>query len=134
MENRNSTKAECVESHISKLESLVLSSGKESSISLRDSVKMESEVRGLQNDVTQSVEKQRDETNCGEKECSHLYELKTKEGMLIMNENFEGKGWGCSEERPSQHGSPSQAHLEMSKKPFANLVSDDDNGERLRWI
>ncbi|RZC47883.1 hypothetical protein C5167_040829 [Papaver somniferum] len=43
----------------------------------------------------------------------------------------EGKGWGCSEERPSQHGSSSQNHLEMSTKAFVNLVSDDDSGECL---
>ncbi|XP_026424633.1 uncharacterized protein LOC113320924 isoform X2 [Papaver somniferum] len=36
----------------------------------------------------------------------------------------EVNGWGCAEERPSQHGSSSQDHLDMSKEPFADWVSD----------
>ncbi|XP_026378700.1 uncharacterized protein LOC113273151 [Papaver somniferum] len=99
-------------------------------IDLCDSVKIEPEALSLQNDVTQSGEKQTDETSCRGKEYSHVYELQTKEEVLNMYENVEqGKGWGCSEERPSQHGLPSQNHLEMSKKPYVNLVSDDHNGE-----
>ncbi|XP_026423448.1 uncharacterized protein LOC113319397 isoform X2 [Papaver somniferum] len=144
MDDKISTVEGCVESRISKLESLVLRSGKESSIlrcvQLRHSEKMESEVQGSQNDVSQRCEKQTDEN--GSKD-SDAYECKTKEKVLNVydadclrvsseGENVgERKGWGCSEERPSQHGSSSQDHLEMSTEPFVNFVSDDDSVEIL---
>ncbi|XP_026423383.1 uncharacterized protein LOC113319336 isoform X1 [Papaver somniferum] len=154
MDNRISIMEGSVESRISKLESLVLRSGKGSSImrcvELRDSAKIESEACGSQNNVTQSGGKQRDENNrsrtnaetssVGRKD-SHVHECKEKVlnvfgvGSLRLssgNENVEeGKGFGCSEKRPSQHGSSSQDHLEMSVNPFLNLVSDDDSVEVL---
>ncbi|XP_026433744.1 uncharacterized protein LOC113331222 [Papaver somniferum] len=44
--------------------------------------------------------------------------------LSSRGENIEeGKGGGYVEERPSQHGSLSQDHLEMSQKPFVNVVS-----------
>ncbi|KAI3848012.1 hypothetical protein MKX03_001124 [Papaver bracteatum] len=144
MDNKISTMEGCVESRISKLASLILRSGKESSIlrcvQLRHSEKIESEAQGSQNDVTQSGEKQRDEKD---RKDSHVYECKTKEKVLNVydagslrlsseGENVEErKGWGCSEERPSQHGSSSRDHQELSTEPFVNLVSDDDSVEIL---
>ncbi|RZC88736.1 hypothetical protein C5167_031111, partial [Papaver somniferum] len=99
--------------------------------------KIESEARGLQNEITQTGEKQRDENMSkpnaetrgeGSKD-SRAYELKAEEKVLNVE---EGKGWGCLEERPSQHGSSSQADLEMCKKTFVNLVSDSiDGGDSL---
>ncbi|XP_026421270.1 uncharacterized protein LOC113317363 isoform X2 [Papaver somniferum] len=158
-----------LESRVSNLESLVLRNGKGSSIlrcvELHNAENMEAEARGLQNEVTQSGEKQKDknsrsipnvENNNGGGKDSHVYELKTEEKVLVYDvginkhresesefprysavnmscgsldlssrgENIEeGKGWGYVEERPSQHGSLSQDHLEMSQKPFVNVVS-----------
>ncbi|XP_026436067.1 trichohyalin-like isoform X3 [Papaver somniferum] len=140
MENENSTIG-CVETRISNLVSLVPGNGKESSIlrcqELSYSEKIESEARGLQNEITQTGEKQRDENMSkpnaetrgeGSKD-SRAYELKAEEKVLNVE---EGKGWGCLEERPSQHGSSSQADLEMCKKTFVNLVSDSiDGGDSL---
>ncbi|XP_026432886.1 uncharacterized protein LOC113330238 isoform X1 [Papaver somniferum] len=142
MDNKISTMEGCVESRISKLESQVLRSGKESSIlrcvQLHHCEKIESDTRGSQNDVTQSVEKLRDEND---RMDSDVYGCKTKEKVLYdagslrvssEGENVEErKGLGCSEERPSQHGSSSQDHLEMSTEPFVHLVSDDDSVEIL---
>ncbi|XP_026439838.1 uncharacterized protein LOC113338675 [Papaver somniferum] len=81
------------------------------------------------------------ETSSGGRKDSHVYECKEKVlnvcdvGSLHLSsggENVqEGKGCGCSEERPPQHGSSSQDHLEMSMNPFVNLVSDDDSAEIL---
>ncbi|KAI3836338.1 hypothetical protein MKX03_020826 [Papaver bracteatum] len=136
MENENSTIG-CVETCVSNLVSLVSGKGKESSIlrcqELSYSEKIESEARGLQNEITQTGEKQRDknmskphaETRGEGSMDSHAYELKTKEKMLNVE---EGKGWGCLEEGPSQHGSSSQADLEMCKKTFVNLVSGSNDG------
>ncbi|KAI3862194.1 hypothetical protein MKX03_013501, partial [Papaver bracteatum] len=58
---------------------------------------------------------------------SHVYEFKTKETVMNVNDVEEGEGWGCLEERESQHESSSQAHLKMNKKIFGNLVSDSDD-------
>ncbi|XP_026386215.1 uncharacterized protein LOC113281642 [Papaver somniferum] len=94
------------------------------------------------------------ETNSGVREDSHVYKLNPAENVLnvyhaSINKHHEseseyvnissvslhllnwgdnvkeGRGWGCVEERPSQHGSSSQDQLGMSKKPFLNLVSDN---------
>ncbi|KAI3838239.1 hypothetical protein MKX03_025947 [Papaver bracteatum] len=131
MENETST-MRCVESGVSNLASLVPSNGKESSIlrcqGLSYSEKIESEARGLQDEITQTGENQRDENNMskpnaettdGGSKDSRVYELKTDEKVLKVE---EGKGWGCSEERPSQ------ANLEMCKKTVVNLVSDSNDG------
>ncbi|XP_026423794.1 uncharacterized protein LOC113319966 [Papaver somniferum] len=139
MENEKST-MKSVESRISNLESLVLGNGKELRCEeLRNSEKMESEVRDLQNETTQTGERQKDknnmsiptvETSSGGSKDSRVYELKTKGKVLNVKEGR--KGWGCFEGRPSQHGSSSQAHLEMSKKIFVNLDSDsDEDGDTL---
>ncbi|RZC86721.1 hypothetical protein C5167_030067 [Papaver somniferum] len=46
--------------------------------------------------------------------------------LSVGGENVEEwNGRGCSDVRPSQHGSSFQDQLDMSKKLFANLVSDD---------
>ncbi|KAI3982218.1 hypothetical protein MKX01_038709 [Papaver californicum] len=147
MENGNST-VTCVESH--------------------NSEKIESEVRGVQNEVTDNDEKQSDKSKTGgpnaetggERNGSHVAELQTEKKMLnghgidinkhpeaepalpehsglnISSNNVhtscggekveEGKGAGW-EERKSQHGTSSLNHLEMSKKPFVNGVSDSDS-------
>ncbi|XP_026432867.1 uncharacterized protein LOC113330222 isoform X2 [Papaver somniferum] len=144
MDNKLSTMEGYVESRISKLESLVLRSGKESStlrcVQLHSSEKIDCEAQGSQNDVIQRGEKQRDEND---RKDSNVYECKTKEKVLNVydpgslrvlseGENVEEwKGWGCSEERPSQHGSSSQDHLEMYTEPFVHLVSDEDSVEIL---
>ncbi|XP_026423407.1 uncharacterized protein LOC113319348 [Papaver somniferum] len=144
MDNKISTMEGCVESRISKLESLVLRSGKGGSIlrcvQLRHSEKIESGAQDSQNDITQNGEKQIDEND---RKDSDVYECNTKEKVLNVynagsvrvsseGENVEErKGWGCLKERPSQHGSSSQDHLEMSTEPFVNLVSDDDSVEIL---
>ncbi|KAI3897577.1 hypothetical protein MKX03_020836, partial [Papaver bracteatum] len=52
------------------------------------------------------------ETSGGGGKDSRGYELIIKEKVLNVND------WACLEERPSQHGSPSQAHPELSKKTF----------------
>ncbi|XP_026423792.1 uncharacterized protein LOC113319929 isoform X2 [Papaver somniferum] len=135
MENENSTMRRVV----SNLESLVQRTGKESSIlrcqELRNSEKIESEALGLQNEITQTGDKQRDKNNKSKPSAeisggwgkdSRTYELKTKEKVLNVND------WAGLEERPSQHRSPSQAHLEMSKMTFVNLLSDSvDAGDSL---
>ncbi|KAI3860855.1 hypothetical protein MKX03_002471 [Papaver bracteatum] len=131
MENENST-MRCVESRVSNLVSLVPSNGKESSVlrcqGLSYSEKIESEARGLQDEITQTGENQRDENNMsktnaettdGGSKDSRVYELKTDEKVLNVEER---KGWGCSEERPSQ------ANLEMCKKTFVTLISDSNDG------
>ncbi|XP_026423797.1 uncharacterized protein LOC113320018 isoform X2 [Papaver somniferum] len=93
-ENENLTMG-CVESGISNLESLVVRSRNGSSVlrclELRDSEAIESEVRGLHNDVTRGGENQRDkhsrgtpntEFSSGGRKDSHLYKVKTKEKVL----------------------------------------------------
>ncbi|RZC47933.1 hypothetical protein C5167_040873, partial [Papaver somniferum] len=105
-------------------------------------------MRGLQKDDPLSVEKQlhknnssvyNAETSSGGRKGSHVHECRTVEKVLNVydvgsihfssgTENIEaGKGWGCTEERPSPHGLSSQDQLEMGKKPFVNLVSDDES-------
>ncbi|XP_026423800.1 uncharacterized protein LOC113320044 isoform X2 [Papaver somniferum] len=160
MENGNSTMAGCGDSRISNLESLVFRSGKSSStlrcVELRNSERVESEVPGLQNVITQSCEKPTDESNSSKLNAetssggwkdSHKYDIGANElhdresefpkysAMNISSTTLhlssegqnveEGKGWGSSSKRSSQHGSSSQDHLEMSAEPFANLVSYD---------
>ncbi|XP_026405300.1 uncharacterized protein LOC113300302 isoform X2 [Papaver somniferum] len=95
--------------------------------------KVESEAQGLQNEITQTGENQGDkdmskpnaETVGEGSKDSRAYELKSEEKVLNVE---EGKGWGCSEERPSQHGSSSQADLEMCNKTSLNLVFDSNDG------
>ncbi|RZC47936.1 hypothetical protein C5167_040875 [Papaver somniferum] len=125
---------------------------------LCNSEKIEAEARGLQNEITQSGEScggMEDSHVCGfktkenvlnaydvgvNKRHDSLSEFPIYSAMNISSgslhlpsggENVEErKGWGSSEERPSQHGSSSQVHLDISKEPFANSVSDD-GGESL---
>ncbi|KAI3860852.1 hypothetical protein MKX03_002468 [Papaver bracteatum] len=147
----------CGVSHVSNLESLVTRNGKEGSIlrceELPNSEKIESEVQGLQNESTETGENQRykdnkstlnTETSSGGREDSRVNKhhksesefpkysaLNISSGSLHLAsgcENVEeAKGLGCSEGTPIQHGSSSQAHLEMSKKNFVNLISDSDD-------
>ncbi|RZC47938.1 hypothetical protein C5167_040889, partial [Papaver somniferum] len=95
---------------------------------------IESEMRGLQNEITQTGEKQRDknnmrkpnaETRGGGSKDPRVYELKTEEKVLNVE---EGKGWGCLEERPCQQGSSSQADPQICKRTFGNMVSDSNDG------
>ncbi|XP_026432322.1 uncharacterized protein LOC113329694 [Papaver somniferum] len=123
----------------SDLERLVLRMENENLIlrcqELRNTEKIESEARGLHNEITKTGDKQGDKNNMGKPSAktsggggkdSRAYELKTKEKVLNVND------WACSVENPSRHGSPSQSHPEMSKKTFKNLVSDsDDAGDSL---
>ncbi|XP_026439983.1 uncharacterized protein LOC113338809 [Papaver somniferum] len=123
---------------------------------LHDSENFECEARGLQNEITQTGEKRRHgknnrskpnaETSCEGRKNSHVYESESEfpkypvvsipSGSVHLLDGGdsveEGDGWCCLEERPSQHGSSSQAHdLEMSNKSFGDMVSDDGVGDSL---
>ncbi|XP_026432897.1 uncharacterized protein LOC113330244 isoform X2 [Papaver somniferum] len=123
------------------------------------SEKIESEVRGVQSEVTDNDKNRCDKSTTDEpnaetsgwRNASHVAELQNEKKLLNghgidINKHPEaepalpehsalnisscggekveeglGAGW---EERKSQHGTSSQIHLEMNKKPSVNGVSD----------
>ncbi|KAI3860853.1 hypothetical protein MKX03_002469 [Papaver bracteatum] len=147
MDIENST-LRCETSRLSNLEGLVPRNGNESSIlgceELSNSEKIEAEARGLQNEITQSVE------SCGGRKDSHVDRFKTKENVLNaydvdVNKHHESESEfpiysamkipSGSLHLPSggenvEEGNGSQDHLDISKDPFAISVSDD-GGESL---